>query len=90
MPEIFPKHSFIDSCAGAKSKTLEMPKWHGAEFDQHCNTLILFVFSSVSLCRFQNYPIARLSRTVRRFTSVFLLTLCLSLQSYGHDVVLPR
>ena len=82
--------SFIDSCAGAKFKTLEMPKWHGAEFYQHCNTIILFMCPSVSLCLFQNQPMARLSLTVRRFTSVFLLTLCLSLLSYGHDVVLPR
>ena len=81
---------FIDSCAGAKFKTLEMPKWHGAEFDEHCNTIILFVCPSVSLCLFQNEPMARLSLTVRRFTSVFLFTLCLSLLSYGHDVVLPR
>ena len=82
--------SFIDSCAGAKFKTLEMPKRHSAEFYQHCNTIILFVCPSVSLCLFQNQPMARLSLTVRRFTSVFLLTLCLSLLSYSHDVVLPR
>ena len=72
--------SFIDLCTGAKFKTLEMPKWHGAEFYQHCNTIILCV--PLFLCVFfkiNPWPVYHWLSVVLpvSFSSIYVCLSCL-------------